>query len=375
MELQTQVDTLQADLERRQESYIRRERQYKARIEELENSVLKLRDDRRTAAAGNCESKMENIRGIHRTIINCVEEVQGRTAKVLQEQEKDLLRAFRARLFDVQTELEKEKSKSDDGASAWIEKSKQLEAEVDWSKEMTDRLDRLNQSLTRENSRLKNQFTTQENDREFLVHELVAVKKDNARLRTEYERIKTELEQSSEEDRSLYREAPRILSASTTCLPKAIGQHTTAGRRPTTAAAAGSQSMNPGAEADNRYKEIIKRLKRLLETERRNLRQIRASYSHEMEQKTELELFLKQCIDDVKIKISECRGGDPKAVELKEFEKVDREKVMELLLSQERVINLLYAKTFPVHPGSNNKSSRLSKKLNTGEMNQNIIME
>ena len=37
-------------------------------------------------------------------------------------QERDLLRAFRARLFDVQSELEKEKNKSDDGASAWIEK-------------------------------------------------------------------------------------------------------------------------------------------------------------------------------------------------------------------------------------------------------------
>ena len=54
----------------------------------------------------------------------------------MQEQERDLLRAFRARLFDVQTELEKEKSKKDDGAGAWIEKSRQLEAEVEWAKEV-----------------------------------------------------------------------------------------------------------------------------------------------------------------------------------------------------------------------------------------------
>ncbi|KAL3658114.1 hypothetical protein V7S43_016957 [Phytophthora oleae] len=36
----------------------------------------------------------------------------------LQEQEKDLLRAFRARLYSVQEELESEKNKRDDGASA-----------------------------------------------------------------------------------------------------------------------------------------------------------------------------------------------------------------------------------------------------------------
>jgi hypothetical protein len=63
-------------------------------------------------------------------ILDNVELVQERTARILQDQERDLLRAFRARLFDVQTELEKEKSKKDDGAGAWIEKSRQLESEV-----------------------------------------------------------------------------------------------------------------------------------------------------------------------------------------------------------------------------------------------------
>jgi hypothetical protein len=40
-----------------------------------------------------------------------IEHVQEQTARILQEQERDLLRAFRARLFDLQTELEKEKSR------------------------------------------------------------------------------------------------------------------------------------------------------------------------------------------------------------------------------------------------------------------------
>ena len=75
-------------------------------------------------------------------ILNRVELVQDRTAKILQEQERDLLRAFRARLFDVQTELEKEKSKKDDGAVAWIERSRKLESEVEWSKEVAERLER-----------------------------------------------------------------------------------------------------------------------------------------------------------------------------------------------------------------------------------------
>jgi len=44
-------------------------------------------------------------------------------------------------------------------------------------------------------------------------------------------------------------------------------------------------------------------------------------------------------------------GGTAEEVALGDFSPADRERVMELLLSQERVINLLYDKTFPRKPG------------------------
>ena len=54
---------------------------------------------------------MNNLKNMQSSILKNVDLVQDRTARILQEQERDLVRAFRARLFDVQTELEKEKSK------------------------------------------------------------------------------------------------------------------------------------------------------------------------------------------------------------------------------------------------------------------------
>ncbi|POM75913.1 Hypothetical protein PHPALM_6920, partial [Phytophthora palmivora] len=160
------VTQLNEELARRQ-SYVRRERQYKVRIGELE---ALLSDSRAKKSKENTlDASMDRVRSMHRSILESVDQVQDRTSKILQgKYEKDLLRAFRARLYSVQEELESEKNKTDDGASAWIEKSKQLETEVEWTKELADRLDRLNQSLTRENQRLKTQFSTQENDREFL---------------------------------------------------------------------------------------------------------------------------------------------------------------------------------------------------------------
>ena len=138
--LVNKIDMLEKDLERRQESYVSRERAYKLRIDELEEELANQR--REKTGWMKSDGKMSKLKGMQGQIIKNVELVQDRTAKILQEQERDLLRAFRARLFDVQTELEKEKSKKDDGAGAWIEKSRQLEAEVEWAKEVADRLER-----------------------------------------------------------------------------------------------------------------------------------------------------------------------------------------------------------------------------------------
>ncbi|TYZ60215.1 hypothetical protein PybrP1_008264 [[Pythium] brassicae (nom. inval.)] len=313
--LQDQFDAaaqLQEELARRQESYVRRERQFKVRIGELEAQLSESRA--RKSREGPLDASMDRIRQMHRSIMESVDLVQERTSKILQEQEKDLLRAFRARLYSVQEELESEKNKTDDGASAWIEKSKQLETEVEWTKELADRLDRLNQSLTRENQRLKTQFTTQENDREFLVKQLVGVKKDNVRLRNEYEALQRDLQQLRDESQlshpigggSLLVSSIALSSASTSALPRMGGSGggaaSTAMSRPNTAT--GLASTTPGLlDADNRYKEIIKRLKRLLDVERRNLQQVRVAYKAELQSRTELEVVLKECIQDVRAEI------------------------------------------------------------------------
>lgn len=81
-----------------------------------------------------------------------------------------------------QTELEREKSRKDGGDSALIERTRQTEAESDWAKEMADRLDRVNQGLSRENSRLKSHFKSQEDDRKFLIKQLVAIKVLDSRV-------------------------------------------------------------------------------------------------------------------------------------------------------------------------------------------------
>jgi hypothetical protein len=80
--LKSRVEALEADLTRRQESYIRRERAYNLRVEELEDEVSRLK-------AGKTgwmreDKNMQNLKAMHTSILHNVELVQDRTAKIMQ---------------------------------------------------------------------------------------------------------------------------------------------------------------------------------------------------------------------------------------------------------------------------------------------------
>jgi len=335
------IKIIEEDLERRQESYVSRERAYKTRIDELEEELLNQRQSK--TGWMKEDSKMSQLKNMQGQIMNNVELVQDRTARILQEQERDLLRAFRARLFDVQTELEKEKSKKEDGAGAWIERCRQLEAEMEWAKEVADRLERVNQTLLQENNRLKSQFGSQEEDRNFLIKQLVSVKKDNARLRAEYTAMEAENEKLQEQVKEGIAKAATLKAA----------------------ASGGASSTGAKNDTEDRYKDVNIRLRRLLADERKSLQQVRQNYAQELKARTEMEMLLRQCVEDVRKEIARrhiesaqfSATGDlaklynrqPGTIPVEDFGQEDRERALELLLSQERVVTLLYAKTFPIN--------------------------
>lgn len=284
-------EELERMLETRQRSYIERERVWKIRIAELEEELAAQREQK--TGWMKSDDKINKLKTMHSQILNNVELVQDRTARILQEQERDLLRAFRARLFDVQAELEKEKNKKDDGAAAWIERNRQLEAEVEWAKEVADRVERVNQTLLQENTRLKTQFTSQEEDRNFLIKQLVAVKKDNARLRAEY----TELESENEHLKQTVATQQEKLNNQPSSGPPGAGAKALAASN---SAAAVQQRL----DSEERYKDLNNRLRRLLAEERKSLQQVRQNYANELKVRTDMEMLLRQCVEDVRKEIA-----------------------------------------------------------------------
>ncbi|CAM9225328.1 unnamed protein product [Chrysoparadoxa australica] len=353
--LRRRIATMDADLARRQESYIRRERAYNLRVEELEEELAAIKNGK--TAWMREDKAMKEIKMMHSTILGNVDMVQDRTAKVLQEQERDLLRAFRARLFDVQTELEKEKKKKDDGSAAWIERTRRTEAELDWAKEMADRLDRVNQSLGKESKRLKSELVGQNEDRTYLIQQLVQVKKENTLMRQELTRVEAELKEANGKlgkTENALNTARQSMAISLPVAQRPVTSHSTS-----QLLGAGRAGAGAGGE-DYRYRDIIRRLKKLLETERRNLRQVRAQHAADLQERTELEKLLRDAALTVRKEIEEQRrmqnpdeagetvGKSATEVAISSLTAKDQTRTLELLLSQERVISLLYQETFPM---------------------------
>mmetsp|Transcript_3451 Transcript_3451/g.11932 ORF Transcript_3451/g.11932 Transcript_3451/m.11932 type:complete len:177 (+) Transcript_3451:1425-1955(+) len=99
-------------------------------------------------------------------------------------------------------------------------------------------------------------------------------------------------------------------------------------------------------------------MRKLIEDERARLREVRTAHVKELASRTELESFLRDCLADVKKqitrhkmesldKIAQTKHNTASSLHETEDQKEERDRVLELLLSQERVITLLFEKTFP----------------------------
>jgi len=356
-----------SDLIRSRESYVRRERAYKTRIDELEDELQLLKSDK--ASWMTHDKKMttlkRNIDHMQRAIEDNVDMVQDRTTKILQEQERDLLRAFRARLFDVQTELEQEKSRTDNGATEHIDKLNKARKMLEKYQNMNNKLDEHNRTLIKQNETLQKEFDSQNEDRNYLIQKLVEEKRRSARLAQECERTERENQKLVKQIEAGKKTIGMGMTLDSFDFASSPGPRGSSGmQRPGTTGGIVKSLADTGA--DHRYKEIIKRLKRLLETERTKAQKAKDEHITLQNSKTEMEKLLRDCIEDVRDQIRQRRKGASLSssgkgsrrsilgtgkteggVTVNDFTSTDRERVLELLFAKERVITLLQIKAFP----------------------------
>ncbi|KAH8054905.1 hypothetical protein JL721_10321 [Aureococcus anophagefferens] len=126
------------------------------------------------------------------------ENARGRTDDILDEQQKDMLRAFRARLFDRQQELAALRARRDEKAASWIGRVRQLESDNDYAKETTCTLQRNSSTLMARNRELRRKNGEGGKARKALVDQLVLAKRCRATLREELQQLEEDLATASQ---------------------------------------------------------------------------------------------------------------------------------------------------------------------------------
>jgi chromosome segregation ATPase len=179
--LKMKIAELEKDLTTRQENFIARERAYKTRIDELEEEFH--RTKARKSGWMRHDPIVMNLKDMQVEIKSHVDLLEDRTHSIQRIQEGELIKAFRGRLSMIQSEMDKQKSKVDDGSIAAIENSHALESQVESLKETCDKLERLNQVLHSENNELKTSIAKFDSERLRLSSELSQETERNGQLK------------------------------------------------------------------------------------------------------------------------------------------------------------------------------------------------
>lgn len=86
---------------------------------------------------------------------------------------------------DIKKQFQEERLKKGEKDKDYLEKETQLISELEWIKNIAQKIDNENHNLLKKYMDLKAQYQTQENDREMLLKELIMKKKQNALLKNQ----------------------------------------------------------------------------------------------------------------------------------------------------------------------------------------------
>ena len=92
-----------------------------------------------------------------------------------------------------------------------------------------------------------------------------------------------------------------------------------------------------------RFERVITNNKKALEAEKKKVTHLKSMYMKELENKSSLEQTLKKCIEDIRQDIGALTKNDGRKISLS---KEERSKLIEKLIMDEKVLTLIYDKTF-----------------------------
>lgn len=306
---------LEEELKSKEDRFKRKEAQYVRLLDEYEKELHFRTDTALSPVTEQSAKYLNNIKALHGQVMGMVGSLQGTTAHVLALQEKDIVRRFNIKLNDLKTNLEKEKKAKIESVETNAEHEVQRAHELELLRASIELVENQNKELQAQNRELRLAAKSQEDTNMELVGKLVFAKKKIVSLTEETER---------------YRSSPNLQTQSLEVFPRLTSS---------------DRLIEPIQTDPSRYEVSIQHFKRMLELERRNCKQARAALVNEMRSRTELEQILRKCIDDIREDLAGLQTDTPSFNT--ELGRVERERLVEQLLGQEKVLSMLHDLAFP----------------------------
>ena len=121
-----------------------------------------------TSGPSEAASTLQSLRDKHGLIQSTIATIQHKTARILHDQERELIRAFRLRLTTLTAELEAERQRSASGSAEWVSRCKRLSEEMEWLRGLVEQLGEENKGLSKDVRRMRKAMRVQERTGSFL---------------------------------------------------------------------------------------------------------------------------------------------------------------------------------------------------------------
>jgi hypothetical protein len=326
----------------RQESNARKEEKL-----ELEMVKLKTLMDETCLDATSHNIMLSHLRDMNVAIQEGAAKLRSTIDHQSEAERMALIRTYRVRMREVKQQLQVQEATNLDGASAWINRYNILDADREAAEVGLKMLESRNKLLQADNSELKIMQKHQEEQRKLLTTKIAVIRRENARLKEQIGRVETEISANK---------------SATTAAREALQSRGGSGKGSNRPWLVSRESQNSDA---------LHKMRRTLEDMRRSLRAVRSSHIELIQERTELEMFLRQCMEDVRRDIyrftvvntvSRNQQDDrmEERIMLESYGVKDRKRLIQILNSKLHVLSVMHTRMFPTKIGELSETERPS---------------
>lgn len=334
----------------RQESNTRREERFESEIERLKELA-----DTSCVTARGYQQTMDNLKSMNRQVQEDAVRMKQHIEEQAEAERLALIRTYRVRMREVKLQLKQQEEANLEGASAWIRRFSTLDADRQVAETNLKALQQKMELLTTDNAELRVMRKHQEEQRNALAQKIGMLKRENKRFEEHITKLQSQLQGNAPADPF----GADDYSGSS----RAVGTPLRAARSRGGGASSNSPSQlppNDAATISRRQTQALNKIRVMLNTMRNSLRKIRSAHVELLQERSELEMFLRQCIEDVRRDMyrftvvnntTRTLSHDGKKLEdttlLEDYGVKDRKKLLDILNSKLEVLTLLLEKMFP----------------------------